>query len=367
NGGKKPFHTKIRDEGGIVESRRSPVLSRYSDPPFDELLSVSIGVDLCLRNIKTLSIRYTSDTFIFDAIHRQCENIEDLLVIKSSDAELRNFDDTNYLSSLIFSQSNLRKFSLSCYDAFNGFTSNIFVPLASQADTLVSLHLRGIPFPNDASIFALTTCTSIEDLEIVRCTDGQGCSLTPILSAELPNLRKVRVVESSILWGHFVATVIEKNPVNLEEMFYQPWEDDEHDELSASIIQNIARWSPKLKSFGVAIGADQVPSLIEILSVPGCKIEKLSLFSMGRPEGDLEKLWPDVGKHIPATLRNLNIWIFIGAKAMHYFLQNTKAQLESLYIDGWAEDFLYSPYSDVLGEYLQERYLDMADFFHPET
>ncbi|CAG8691607.1 15734_t:CDS:2, partial [Acaulospora colombiana] len=351
--------------------KRSNIQSLSLDRPSKKRGSLTVprdlGVDLCLRDVRTLSIRYTTDTFIFDALHRQSENIEDLSVTKSSDPDLQNFDDSNYLSSLIFSQHNLRKFSLSCYDAVNGFSSNIFLPLASQADTLVSLKLRGVPFPSDNSIFALTTCTSIEELEIQRCTDGSGCSLEPIFLAELPNLRKIRVVDSSILWGHFVATVIQKNPKNLEEVFYQPWEDEEHNILSTSIIKSISRWSPKLKTLGIAIGADEVPYLTQILSTPGCRIERLSLFSMGKPEGDLEKLWPDLGKHVPAALKHLNIWIFIGAKPMHFFLQNTKAQLESLYIDGWVEDFLYSPYSDVLGEYLQERFLDMADFFHPET
>lgn len=331
-----------------------------------------LGVDLCLRNIKTLSIRYTSDVFIFGALHKQAENIETLSVIKSSDPELRNFDDSNYLSSLIFSQHKLRSFSLSCYDTANGFPSSIFIPLASQADTLTSLKLYGVPFPNDASIHALITCSMIEELEIKRCTKGTGCSLVPISKAELPYLRKVRVIESSVPWGHFIATVIQKNPLNLEEVFYQPWEDEEHNELSTSIIKSIAHWTPKLKTFGVAISTDEIPYLITILSTPGCRIEKLSLFSMGKmgePErdvGDFEKHWPSVGKHIPDTLKHLNLWIFIKAKAMHSFLRSINAQLESLYIDGWVEDFLYSPFSDVLGEYLQERFLDMADFFHPE-
>ncbi|CAG8468845.1 11167_t:CDS:2 [Diversispora eburnea] len=349
--------------------KRSNIQSLNLDRPSKHIgptMPNNLGVDLCLSNIKNLSIRYTSDTFIFGALHKQAENVENLSIIKSSDPSLRNFDDSNYLSSLIFSQHRLRSFSLSCYDTVNGFSSNIFIPLASQADTLTSLKLYGIPFPSDASIIALTTCLMIEELEIKRCTKGTGCLLESISRAELPYLRKVRVIESSTLWGHFISTVIQKNPLNLEEVFYQPWEDEENNELSTSIIKSIAHWSPKLKTFGVVLSADEVPYLIKILSAPGCRIEKLSLFSMGSPEGDLEKLWPEVGKHIPVTLKHLNIWIFIGAKAMHFFLKNIKAQLESLYIDAWVEDFLYSPYSDVLGEYLQERFLDMADFFHPE-
>ncbi|RHZ84413.1 hypothetical protein Glove_82g58 [Diversispora epigaea] len=325
----------------------------------------NLGVNLCLSNIKTLSIRYTSDTFIFDALHKQAENVENLSIIKSSDPSLRNFDDSNYLSSLIFAQHGLCSFSLACYDTINGFSSNIFIPLASQADTLTSLKLYGVPFPNDASINALITCSMIEELEIKRCTKDTGCSFESISKANLPYLRKVRVIESSILWDHFIATVIQKNPLNLEEVFYQPWESEENNELSTSIIKNIAHWAPKLKTFGIALSADEVPYLIDILSAPGCRIEKLSLFSMSKPK-DLEKIWPTVGKHIPVTLKHLNIWIFIGAKAMHFFLKDVKAQLESLYIDSWVEDFLFSPYSDVLGEYLQERFLDMADFFHPE-
>ncbi|CAG8508386.1 27493_t:CDS:2 [Dentiscutata erythropus] len=293
------------------------------------------------------------------------ENIEYLSVIKSSEAGLRNFEDLQYLSSLIFSQSKLRSFSLMCYDTVNGFSPSVLTPLASQADTLVSLNLHGIPFPGDSSIHALTICTNLEELDICRCTNGPGCQLDQILNVEFPNLRKARVVESSILWGHLIASAIKKNPIDLVEVHYQPWEDEEHDILSTSIIQSITKWQPKLKKFGIALGADEIPSLIEILNVPGCKLESLSLFSLGKQENDLEKIWPELGKNLPITLKHLNIWIFIGARAMNLFLKNTKAVLDSLYVDSWFEDYTHPPYINLLSDYLRDRPIDMDNFFHP--
>ncbi|CAG8699834.1 7243_t:CDS:2, partial [Racocetra fulgida] len=344
-----------------AQTKKSPTFDYASFIPH---LSLE-RVDLSLQNIKDLTIRYTSDPFLFDALLKQAENIEYLSVIKSSEAGLRNFEDLQYLSSLIFSQSKLRGFSLMCYDTVNGFSPSVLTPLASQADTLVSLNLHGIPFPGETSIHALTICTNLEELDIRRCTNGPGCQLDQILLAEFPNLRKVKVVESSLLWGHLIASAIQKNPVDLEEVHYQPWEDEEHDGLSTSIIQSITKWQPKLKKFGIALGADEIPSLIEILNVPGCRLEILSLFSLGKQENDLEKIWPELGKHLPTTLKHLNIWIFIGAKSMNLFLQNTKAVLDSLYIDSWFEDYLHPPYINVLSEYLKDRPIDMANFFNP--
>ncbi|RIA93158.1 hypothetical protein C1645_30268 [Glomus cerebriforme] len=330
------------------------------------LMDKPLEMDLQVRNIKDLSIRYTTDAFLFDALHKQTVNIENLTVIKSSDSGLRNFDDQQFLSSLIFSQHKLRRFELTCYGSVNGFTSNVLTPLASQSDTLVSLKLHGIPFPSECSISALTICTNVEELEIRRCTNGPGCNITSIQAAELPNLRKIRVVESSILWGTLMDTVISKNPVDLEEVFYQPWEDEEHNTLSTSIIQSIAQWRPKLRTFGISLSSDEVPFLEEILTSPGCKIENLSLFSLGSPECGMEKIWPELGHHMPVTLKHLNIWIFICAKSMDQFLQNTKATLDSLYVDAWVEDFLCHPYSDVLTRHLKDRPIDLSDFFHPE-
>ncbi|CAG8555702.1 6715_t:CDS:2 [Dentiscutata heterogama] len=335
--------------------------TKLSSPTADD----SLGIDLSLQNIKNLTIRYTSDHFLFDPLLKQAENIEYLSVIKSSEAGLRNFEDLQYLSSLIFSQSKLRSFSLMCYDTVNGFSPSVLTPLASQADTLVSLILHGIPFPGDSSIHALTICTNLEELDIRRCTNGPGCQLDQILNVEFPNLRKVKVVESSILWGHLIASAIQKNPTDLEELHYQPWEDEEHDVLSTSIIQSITKWQPKLKKFGIALGADEIPSLIEILNVPGCKLEFLSLFSLGKQENDLEKIWPELGKSLPTTLKHLNIWIFIGARAMNLFLKNTKAVLDSLYVDSWFEDYTHPPYINLLSDYLKDRPIDMDNFFHP--
>src|SRR6266542_4932732 len=85
------------------------------------LMDKSLGIDLQVSNIRDLSIRYTTDSFLFDAIHKQAVNLESLTVIKSSDSDLRNFDDQQFLSSLIFSQHKLRHFSLTCYDAVDGF------------------------------------------------------------------------------------------------------------------------------------------------------------------------------------------------------------------------------------------------------
>ncbi|CAG8803287.1 33391_t:CDS:2 [Gigaspora margarita] len=325
----------------------------------------TLGVDLSLQNIKNLTIRYTSDQFLFDPLLKQAETIEYLSVIKSSEAGLRNFEDLQYLSSLIFAQSKLRSFSLMCYDTVNGFSPSVLTPLASQADTLVSLNLHGIPFPGDSSIHALTICTNLEELDIRRCTNGPGCQLDQILIAEFPNLRKVKIVESSILWGHLIASIIQKNPIDLEEVHYHPWEDEEHDALSISIIQSITKYQPKLKKFGIALGADEVPSLIEIFNAPGCRLESLSLFSLGKQECDLDKIWPELGKHLPATLKHLNIWIFIGARPMNLFLKNTKVDLHSLYIDSWFEDYSHPPYINVLCDYLKDRPIDMANFFTP--
>ncbi|CAI2195210.1 19461_t:CDS:2, partial [Funneliformis geosporum] len=344
----------------LLFGNRSNIHSLSLDRPSRNttpLMDKSLGIDLQVRNIKDLSIRYTTDSFLFEALHKHAVNIENLTVIKSSDSGLRNFDDQQYLSSLIFSQHKLRRFSLTCYDSVDGFTSNVLIPLASQADTLVSLKLHGIPFPSDCSITALTSCTSLEELEIRRCPNGPGCSLAAIQAIELPNLRKIRVIESSILWGTFMATVISKNPTDLEEVFYQPWEDEEHNVMSTSIIQSIAQWRPKLQKLGVALSVDEVPFLEEILT--GCKIEHLSLFSMGNPEGEMEKIWPELGHHMPTTLKHLNVWIFIGAKSMDQFLQNTKATLDSLYVDAWVEDFLCHPYSDVLTRHLKDRPMDL--------
>ncbi|CAG8483410.1 8315_t:CDS:2 [Scutellospora calospora] len=335
--------------------------TKHSFPDMED----SLGIDLCLQNIKNLTIRYTSDHFLFDALRKQAENIEYLTVIKSSEASLRNFEDFQYLSSLIFSQSKLRAFSLMCYDTVNGFSPSILTPLASQADTLVSLNLHGIPFPGDSSIHALTICTNLEELIIARCTNGPGCQLDQILMADFPNLRKVRVVESSHLWGHLIASVIQKNPVDLDELHYQPWEDEEHDVLSTSIIQSITKWQPKLKKFGIAVNTDDIPSLIEIFNAPGCRLEILSLFSSGKQESDIDKIWPELGKHLPITLKHLNIWIFIGAKSMNNFLKNTKAILDSLYIDSWFEDYSHPPYINVLSDYLEDRSIDIANFFTP--
>ncbi|CAB4419732.1 hypothetical protein RhiirA5_351100 [Rhizophagus irregularis] len=348
---------------------RSNIYSLSLDRPSRQktsLMDKSYGSDLHVRNIRDLSIRYTTDTFLFDALHKQAVNIENLSVVKSSDSGLKNFNDQQFLSSLIFSQLKLRQFSLTCYDSVNGFTSNVLTPLASQSDTLVSLKLHGIPFPSDCSISALTICSNLEELEIRRCTNGPGCSIAPIQAAEFPNLRKIRVVESSILWGTLLDVVISKNPLDLEEVLYQPWEDEEHDTLSTSIIQSIAQWKPKLKTFGIALSADEVSFLEEILTTPECKIENLSLFSLGSPECGMEKIWPELGHHMPSTLKHLNIWIFICAKSMDQFLQNTKATLDSLYVDAWVEDFLCHPYSDVLTHYLKDRPIDLAEFFHPE-
>ena len=68
---------------------------------------------------------------------------------------------------------------------------------------------------------------------------------------------------------------------------------------------------------------------------------------------------------MPVTLKHLNVWIFICAKAMDQFLQNTKATLDSLYVDAWVEDFLCHPYSDVLTCYLKDRPIDLTEFFRP--
>jgi len=352
----------------ILFDDRSNIHSLSLDRPSRQktpLMNKSFGIDLQVHNIRDLSIRYMTDTFLFDALHKQAANIENLTVIKSSDSGLRNADDQQFLSSLIFSQHKLRHFSLMCYDSVNCFTSNVLTPLASQSDTLVSLKLHGIPFPSDSSILALTICTNLEELEIRRCTNGPGCSIAPIQAAELPNLRKIRIVESSILWGTFMDTIISKNPEDLEEVFYQPWEDEEHNTLSTSIIQNIAQWRPKLKTFGIALSADEVPYLEEILTSPGCKIENLSLFSLGSPECGMEKIWSELGHRMPVTLKHLNIWIYICAKSMDQFLQNAKCTLDSLYVDAWVEDFLCHPYSDVLIRHLKDRPVDLTDFFHP--
>src|SRR5438128_2241576 len=112
----------------------------------------NLGVELNLSNIKELTINYTTDKFFFEAIEKQIKNLKVLNIIKSSNEELNNFKDQNFLSSLIFSQYNLSKFSLKCYDTIKvEFNSNIFIPLASQSDTLTSLSFYGIPFPNNKS------------------------------------------------------------------------------------------------------------------------------------------------------------------------------------------------------------------------
>ncbi|CAJ0825521.1 4980_t:CDS:2 [Entrophospora sp. SA101] len=294
----------------------------------------NLGVELDLSNIRELTINYTTDKFFFEAIEKQIKNLKVLNIIKSSDEELSNFKDQNFLSSLIFSQYNLNKFSLKCYDTIKvGFNSNIFIPLASQSDTLTSLSFYGIPFPNNKSIKSLKVCKNLQELEIRRCTNCLE-EINDLNDLEFPELTKINLIESSIQWTKLIQIIVKNNPKYLKEFIYQPWEllEESNNNLTKTIIKYLSIYKIKLETFGISI---------------------------------IEDIWPELGKYLPVTLKHLNIWIFIGAKPMKDFLFNTKAKLDTLYIDSWNEDYLWSPYNDVLNDYIKDRSLDINEFFYP--
>nr|CAG8483246.1 8109_t:CDS:2 [Entrophospora candida] len=336
----------------------------------------NLGVELDLSNIRELTINYTTDKFFFEAIEKQIKNLKVLNIIKSSDEELSNFKDQNFLSSLIFSQYNLNKFSLKCYDTIKvGFNSNIFIPLASQSDTLTSLSFYGIPFPNNKSIKSLKVCKNLQELEIRRCTNCLE-EINDLNDLEFPELTKINLIESSIQWTKLIQIIVKNNPKYLKEFIYQPWEllEESNNNLTKTIIKYLSSYKIKLETFGISIieGAENhhddydndenekereeeeknIAYLIDIFETSKYLMKNLNI-------------WPELGKYLPVTLKHLNIWIFIGAKPMKDFLFNTKAKLDTLYIDSWNEDYLWSPYNDVLNDYIKDRSLDINEFFYP--
>ena len=81
---------------------------------------------------------------------------------------------------------------------------------------------------------------------------------------------------------------------------------------------------------------------------------------MDRISWDDEALWRDLGSLMPVTFRHLNIWIYIGDNPMQFFLQNTTAPLETLYVRWWTHYLNYDYH--LVGAYLKDKPVKMSDF-----